>query len=194
MKRWIILVLPVLIVIACRTVWADSFALTWTASGDDGSIGTAAEYDLRYSTELISESNWGNATRVSGLPQPKPAGSLELFTVEGLEPDLTYFFAIKVADEAGNWSPLSNIAIKPYCPENCIGLRGNVNGDKDDRVDIADLVYLVHYALGQPPGPAPRCPEEADVDGSSQVNIADLVLLCRYTIGNPPGEAPVPCD
>lgn len=174
-------------------VYADSFLLTWTATGDDGREGSAAEYDLRCSADLIGEHNWDQAQRVTGLSDPQPAGSLEAFMVDGLDPDETYFFAIKVADEAGNWSTLSNVAIRPVCREVCIGMRGNVDGDALDRIDMADLVYLVRYAMGAPRGPAPRCPEEADVDGSGAINIADLVYLSRYTMGTTGEPAPVAC-
>ena len=36
--------------------------LTWTAVGDDGSVGNAASYDLRYSTSPITPVNWASAT------------------------------------------------------------------------------------------------------------------------------------
>ncbi len=84
--------------------------LTWTAPGDDGNVGTAAGYDIRYSTSTITDANWGSASQVSGEPTPQAAGSSETFTVSGLSPDTTYSFAIKTADEVPLWSALSNIA------------------------------------------------------------------------------------
>ena len=84
--------------------------LTWTAPGDDGNAGTANQYDIRYSTSLIDEGNFSSATQCQGEPSPKAAGSTETFTVTGLSPDTTYYFAIKTADEVPNWSLLSNIA------------------------------------------------------------------------------------
>ena len=83
--------------------------LIWTATGDDGEVGTASTYDMRYSTSTITDANWNSATQVNGEPQPQVAGSLESFTVTGLEQEVTYFFAIMVADEIPNWSSLSNI-------------------------------------------------------------------------------------
>ncbi len=83
--------------------------LTWTAVGDDGKVGRATSYDLRYSTALITDGNWGSATKVPGLPAPKPSGQPETFTVTGLNPATTYYFALKVADEVPNWSALSNV-------------------------------------------------------------------------------------
>ena len=84
-------------------------ALTWTATGDDGTTGTAASYDLRYATVAIDETNWQSATPVTGLAVPKIAGSAEAFTVPNLQPDTTYYFAIKASDEWPNTSPISNV-------------------------------------------------------------------------------------
>jgi len=96
-------------------LWADnstssSIDLTWTAPGDDDSQGTASHYDIRYSTSEIYDSNWDEANQCSGEPSPSAAGSLESFTVTGLSPSTFYCFALKTADEASNWSSLSNIA------------------------------------------------------------------------------------
>ncbi len=94
-----------------------SVTLTWTAPGDDGSTGTAAVYDIRYSTSPINEANWNSATQVTGEPAPQAAGSSESVTVTGLEWSTTYYFAIKAADEADNWSALSNVASFTTAPD-----------------------------------------------------------------------------
>ena len=87
-----------------------SLSLIWTAPGDDGTTGTASEYDIRYSTSTINGSNWDAATQITGEPSPSPAGTPETLTVENLSAATTYYFAIKTADEVPNWSDLSNIA------------------------------------------------------------------------------------
>jgi hypothetical protein len=95
------------------TVQADSngtAALSWTAPGDDSTSGVADHYVIRYSTTLISELNWDAAITVGDPPQPLPAGQAEHFTVNGLEPGVFYYFAIKSYDSAGNVSLLSNVA------------------------------------------------------------------------------------
>jgi phosphodiesterase/alkaline phosphatase D-like protein len=86
-----------------------SAALRWTAVGDDSLTGTATSYDVRYSTSPITESNWGSATQVSGEPAPTAAGTTQNMTVNGLTRQTTYYFAMKVSDEAGNQSALSNV-------------------------------------------------------------------------------------
>jgi hypothetical protein len=88
-----------------------SVTLSWTAPGDDGNTGTATEYDIRYSTTMITDSNWWWAVQCTGEPTPKTAGETETFTITGLTPATTYYFALKTADEIPNWSPISNSPI-----------------------------------------------------------------------------------
>jgi chitodextrinase len=83
--------------------------LSWTAVGDDSLTGTAASYDLRYSTSTITNSNWASATQVTGEPAPASPGSTQQFTVTGLSRQVRYYFAAKVSDDAGNVSALSNV-------------------------------------------------------------------------------------
>lgn len=94
--------------LATASVTDSSITLTWTAPGDDGSEGQASAYDLRLNDVLISEAAWDSATALTGLPAPALSGTTESFTVTGLAPATTYYFAIKSADEVPNWSPLSN--------------------------------------------------------------------------------------
>jgi hypothetical protein len=83
--------------------------LTWTATGNDGSLGTAAYYDVRYSTGPINEANWNDAQQATGEPKPNASGAAEAMTVRGLQSGTSYYFALKVGDEAGNMSALSNV-------------------------------------------------------------------------------------
>jgi hypothetical protein len=87
-----------------------SATLTWTASGDNGTTGRAAFYDLRYATSPISGRTWDTATRALAEPGPKLAGAAETFSIDGLDPSKTYYFALKVRDDMGNESALSNVA------------------------------------------------------------------------------------
>lgn len=91
-----------------QTAW-NSVPLTWTAVGDDSVTGTATQYDLRYSTSLITAANFASATAVIGEPAPGVAGASQSHTVTGLQAATTYWFAIKTADDAGNWSLVSNV-------------------------------------------------------------------------------------
>ena len=103
---------------AGTTTWA-KVPLTWTAI-DDGSLGTYASYDLRYSTTgpITDDTTFNAATAVTGVPAPKAPGQAESFAVTYLNPSTTYYFAIKAIDAMGNRSPLSNCvtAITPVAP------------------------------------------------------------------------------
>ncbi|MBI2930059.1 MAG: fibronectin type III domain-containing protein, partial [Planctomycetes bacterium] len=95
--------------LAVTGVTSRSVTLTWTAPGDDGLAGTAAVYDVRYSTSAItSDAAFAAATAVAGEPMPMAAGFAQSMTVMGLSPSTTYYFAMKTADEVPNWSGLSN--------------------------------------------------------------------------------------
>ena len=71
----------------------------------------------------------------------------------------------------------------------CTGIRGNVDNDPGDNIDISDLVYFVSFSFGG--GPAPACLEEADIDGSTTLDIGDIVYLVAYSFGG--GPAPLAC-
>jgi len=86
-----------------------SIALRWTAPGNDGTTGTAASYDIRYSTSLITNANWAQATPVTGEPAPAIAGTPQTYTVTGLLGSVTYYAAMKTTDASGNVSVLSNV-------------------------------------------------------------------------------------
>ena len=86
-----------------------SIDLTWMAVGDDGTIGTARTYDLRYSADPIDATNWEAASQAIGEPSPLAAGEPESMTITGLSPGTTYYFALEVADEVPHWSGLSNV-------------------------------------------------------------------------------------
>ena len=103
--------------IASAQTSADStVTLHWTASGDDGAVGTATSYDLRYRTVAISGTDtltwWNAATPVTGLPLPHASGVADSMRVRGLTPLTTYYFVLRVADEIPNWSGFSNLAVK----------------------------------------------------------------------------------
>jgi hypothetical protein len=86
-----------------------SLRLNWTAPGDDGEEGRAAEYDIRIATVEITPENWEDAPEVGDPPTPLSAPLNERFTVNGLLPGTRYYFVISSADESENWSGISNI-------------------------------------------------------------------------------------
>jgi hypothetical protein len=89
---------------------AASVVLVWTTPGDDGTVGVPTAYDLRYSPLPINAANFSAAPKVSFIPKPSEAGTLQTCSVSGLTPGKAYYFALKTVDDRGNWSTISNIA------------------------------------------------------------------------------------
>ncbi|MBU1699850.1 MAG: fibronectin type III domain-containing protein [Candidatus Eisenbacteria bacterium] len=102
--------------LAASDATENSIQLTWTATGDDNTSGTASDYDIRFATADITVANWSNATKAAGEPNPAAAGTPQTFTVTNLRGGTEYFFALKVADEEPNWSDLSNTAVDTTLP------------------------------------------------------------------------------
>ena len=84
------------------------FTLSWTAPGDDGALGTAASYQVRWDVSPITdEADWNAAIPVNAGFSPSPAGTAESFTMN-MDPGTLLYFALKTCDEASNCSGLSN--------------------------------------------------------------------------------------
>jgi flagellar hook capping protein FlgD/fibronectin type III domain protein len=86
--------------------------LQWTAPGDDGLAGTAKQYQLRYSPQPITQTNFMACYAVPNVPAPEAAGTLQSCSITGLTPGQTYYFAIRTWDEANNVSAISNVVVK----------------------------------------------------------------------------------
>jgi len=84
--------------------------LAWTSSGDDGTSGQASLYDVRYSTAPITEATFSSALQATGAPLPQRPGMPEKIVITGLNPFTDYYFSVKVLDNAGNGSDVSNQA------------------------------------------------------------------------------------
>jgi chitodextrinase len=90
----------------------NSVTLAWTTPGDDSLAGTASQFDIRYSTSVITAANFASATQVTGEPVPAASGTHQTFVVTGLSPSTTYWFAMKTADDIPNWSLISNVVTR----------------------------------------------------------------------------------
>lgn len=93
---------------ALGTVTSSSVQLTWTATGDDGDTGQAAQYDVRYSTQPINAGNFLQANYAI-MTAPKPNPQAETLTITGLSPSTTYYFAVMTGDEVPNWGAMSTV-------------------------------------------------------------------------------------
>jgi len=96
---------------------ADTFELHLTAPGDDGDCGTAALYELRYTTDanadLRDPDTW-QAAEIITAPTPEPGGSELVFTVEAPG---AVAFALRAYDDEGLMSPVSNVAEPTASPD-----------------------------------------------------------------------------
>ena len=64
----------------------------------------------------------------------------------------------------------------------CKGMRGNVDNDPVDNVNVVDLTDLVSYLFGG--GDEPDCPPEANIDGDTgeRINVVDLTHLVTLPV------------
>ena len=141
--------------------------LLWTAVGDDGDTGTAAEYDFRVSLSEITAASFDAATQIT-IPAPAPAGTPESHTVTGLTPDTLYFFAIKVRDELNNWSPIQTTGVSPL---------GSCGGTSCGTLDIIAPDAIADLAVQGGTGPVL-------LSGTATDSSGDLFPKTNATDGN----------
>ena len=165
-RRWFPVLLGLLILLLAPVIARaqTQVTLAWTAPGDDGNIGTAVVYAMRYSTSPITAANWDQAAAVPGVPAPQTAGTRQTVGVSGLVEGTTYYFAIRSQDDAGNWSPLSNVLVwtwvfdtaPPAAPSGLVAAReGNdvrVRWSPNSEPDVAG--YMVYRAETPSSGPS----------------------------------------
>jgi hypothetical protein len=85
----------------------DHMTLKWTAPSDGACGGTVSNYEIRYSSAAITESNYDSATVLSNSMTPQSPGSQESLPVSGLAAG-TYHFVVQSVDAAGNIGPISD--------------------------------------------------------------------------------------
>ncbi|MEM1054490.1 MAG: M36 family metallopeptidase [Bacteroidota bacterium] len=87
----------------------DFVTLEFTATGDDGTVGTAQEYLVRTSdAPILTETDWNNATPVGTSATPQESGTPESIVATGFDFSTEYHIAIKVLDDSFNLSDISN--------------------------------------------------------------------------------------
>ncbi len=107
--------------------------LTWTSPGDDGDQGRAATYAVRYSLTPDTTADWWETAQpvTDNLPEPQAAGGRDGLLIASLLPDTCYYFALRTADEASNWSNVSNVAVLTtvFAPARVITVAADGSGD-----------------------------------------------------------------
>lgn len=188
-KHRVITLIGVLCLLWPAVTDAASVTLRWTAPGDDGWSGRAAAYDIRYAGSPISEATWSQTARVPITPIPATAGTPQSAVVLNLIPGERYYFAVRTVDEAGNWSPISNIASAIVAADGCVGVAGNVDCDPLELVNLTDVSVLIdHLFVSRNPL---GCAGEANINGDASISISDLTHLVNYLFYE--GSLPVPC-
>lgn len=147
--------------------------LKWTAPGDDGYVGRATGYDVRYQPmnlgPIDTENEWQAASRAFNLPFPSPAGAKDSVMILGLLPGTAYYFVLRSYDDADNLSELSNSPlIMASLMDCCQGKVGDLNGQDGDEPTLGDVMMIVdHIFVTQRPL---WCAAEADVNQSGGTN------------------------
>ena len=183
---------------------AGDFALIF----DSASIA-GARTDYFASVSLLDDDAMNNRVTVELM---NSVGGSEPELAAGSGPILYLYFTMPEAAHKGqqasvvldgysSYAPLFSGSLLSYDPVNvngsvtalncCINVRGNVDGDPDDEINVADITFLVNYSFKA--GPEPPCLDEANVDGSEDgsINIADLTRLVAYSFKS--GPAPAAC-
>jgi len=85
------------------------FHLRWTATGDDGLNGRASSYGIRYAASNLA-SGWDSANVIHSAVHPSQVGRVDSLNVSGIGAG-PWEFGIKVSDDAGNMSNISNVVV-----------------------------------------------------------------------------------
>ena len=88
--------------------------VNWTNSGDDGDTGCAVNYEVRRSGSPITNGNFSSATLI-GSGTPGCAGSDGCADTSGLHRCTLYYFAVRLQDDAGNWSDVVSVSGVTNC-------------------------------------------------------------------------------
>ncbi len=146
-------------------------------------------FDIYYKLHLAIDSNFIFETVIDSIYSTDSIAVNTYTLTFPLEYSKQYWWKVEATDSLGVSSMSNRQHFWTSC---CVGIRGNVDSDLLDQIDIADLVYLVAYMFQ---GGFPySCEDEADIDGSggeTPIDISDLVILVAYMFQG--GDAPADC-
>ena len=97
--------------------------------------------------------------------------------------------------ESGAYIGDGTSCIEDFPCDCCFGIRGNIDEDPNDQVNIVDLTRFIKYMFIFCDGPSASCfpcDLEADINGDGKLNIVDLTFLVKYLFkgGSPPAYCP----
>ena len=128
---------------------SNSLTINWTAPFDS-TMGGIAAYDIRYSLlPIINENEFNNANQILFSGQSDTLGTPKSFTVDSLDFETTYYFAVKAMDIWGNTSEMSNVVsdVTLFAPQlslypDSLHLYVSPNSVSSDSVIVANVSAL----------------------------------------------------
>ncbi len=138
---------PAPIVDLMATPLGTSASLSWTATGEDGANNPGVIYNVKYSTSVITPTNFFEASFADSFADNSQPGKKLEIEVENLPSDTRLNFALVASDYANNTSRLSNIASMVSGPslsayfEDAYSTRA-VETDSDGNFYLAGLVGM----------------------------------------------------
>jgi hypothetical protein len=139
--------------------YTDRLSVTWTATGDDGSSGTAFNQELRYRAGTISgpvdDALFNSLVKVGGLGLPQTAPAAENIIVTGLLSNQLYSFVLKVCDEVPQ-CVYSNVAVQTVPLD--VTPPANVTTLAVGSPVTNNSITLTFLSPGDDGTPAPVCP------------------------------------
>lgn len=114
-----LLIIALLLIVGCAGVESEPVTITqefsYTATGDDGIVDQAAMVQIRMAQTQDSLVSYWDACSIVIETVPWAPTVNDTLTVQiTIETGVTYYFAIKIADEIPNWSGLSNVVILTF--------------------------------------------------------------------------------
>jgi hypothetical protein len=94
--------------LAIQTVASSGISLTWTVPPDHPAYGPAVGFDLRYSSDSITEGSFNSLPAHDLIPPDGPPGTPQCFSAEPLARCRGYTFAMRVRYGCGAVSLISN--------------------------------------------------------------------------------------
>jgi hypothetical protein len=172
-----------------------SLTLAWTAPADYADAGegpfACASYNLRYSTNPITNDASFNAATALSMAGPGNPGTPQTRVVTGLTANTTYYFAIKSTDAAGNVSSLSNILVftTPYADDVPPAWIGNLMARSSAIGGGVDLTWTASADYGHG-GVGPFACAGYDIRyGTTPITDANWAGATQVT-GEPAAQAP----
>jgi hypothetical protein len=119
--------------------------LSWNDTGDDGSVGGAALFELRESSSTITLANWSAADVVASASPGGPGTPESVVSYVG-SCSGTVHYGLRIRDNADNWSGLTTATGATPCVDNCedalVAGSGESNGEPS-RLELSRAVPVV---------------------------------------------------